>query len=521
METRPLSSTYRPWKHLLLWFGLVAMILLRMPSLWAPRQFMAEDGRVFFADAWSLPVWESVLLPYAGYFHLLPRLLAEMASLLPLAWQPTLFPLLATAVNALIFSLFFLPHFRRLIASDATRGGICLLFPLLPHAENLGLLLGLHWYLAFALALVLVMDFPTRWAGRLALLGGGILTAWSSPSTLVLAPFFLGAAYRGRGSVAGRGYAILFLNLCVVGVFVLLLRLAGGDRTGTFSPEDLGPALDRLVFRGWIATTFLGNGVTSPLAEQLPFLLSALGVGGLALLLWSLARSRSPAANSAALLFLTGFLMVLFSLARTLYLSELAEIPLPRHDRYLTAPTLLLLTASSVLLVSALRWHPYILRTLFLLYAGLLFLGLPKQTHWARQAIYFDFQTSLPAIRAWENRMRPEGTPASLYLPHDIPYDGVVLRIQGGETLPPEVGLPNALGASLNRHTMVWHSWMGSFRTAPESHWIRHENRGRLKYVGMTGGRVWFHDTDGRLLFTSPLLYPLFWTVDGEQFRLD
>ena len=49
---------------------------------------------------------------------------------------------------------------------------------------------------------------------------------------------------------------------------------------------------------------------------------------------------------------------------------------------------------------------------------------------------------------------------------------------------------------------------------------IEHERWGRLTFTGTELGRVWFVDMKGRQLFTSPLLYPRAWLIDGLKMDL-
>ena len=118
---------------------------------------------------------------------------------------------------------------------------------------------------------------------------------------------------------------------------------------------------------------------------------------------------------------------------------------------------------------------------------------------------------AVPAIEQFSR----QGGPASLYIPSDIPYWGPVLEKEGGLVVPPDVGLAEAIGAKAEQPEH-YTSWLGRFTTAP-AHWIDHETRGRLRFTGIERGRVFFRDPADRLLFTSPLLYPRFWQLEGLQ----
>jgi hypothetical protein len=57
----------------------------------------AEDGRDFLHDAATLSVFDALTTSYAGYYHLGPRLLAEITASFPVAWW--------AAVNAVLVAL--------------------------------------------------------------------------------------------------------------------------------------------------------------------------------------------------------------------------------------------------------------------------------------------------------------------------------------------------------------------------------------------------------------------------------
>jgi len=513
---------YRPWKHLVLGIILLVILMGRVPLLWMSGEFVAEDGRIFFADAWNEPLYRSILFPYAGYFHLLPRLIVESLSVLPIPWQPYAYALIGLSLNAMTCSLFYLPHFRTALPPDTWRIALALLLALAPNGENLGLLLGLHWYLAFALGLTLIMDPPRSGMGRLSASVMAILSVWSSPSTLALIPCFLYRAFSTSKQAVRRWCFLVLSNQIVVGGFILYFQLQNPERTDNFQLLDLVSASDRLFLRGWIGSGLLGSRLSHILAEQAPLLLQAFGILTIASILIALIRNRGVSmAGNASLLLGSAVFMILLSMTRTLYLGEMGELNLPRHTRYLTAPTLLLIAGLGVLLYPFIRhWRPRHAFALFTLHAALLVWGHPIETHWSRPPGRFTLQEAIPAIQAFREQHQKTGEPASLYIPNDIPYDGPVLHLGGGVIHLPREGLAHAIGAVPGEEPNAWDSWLGRFVETPKSNWIEHRAWGRLKYLGIWGGRVWFQDERERLLFTSPLLYPRIWIIDGTDIRL-
>jgi hypothetical protein len=217
----------------------------------------------------------------------------------------------------------------------------------------------------------------------------------------------------------------------------------------------------------------------------------------------------------AAMLFGTALLMLLLSLTRTAYVAELAQLALPRHVRYLTAPTLLLYVGLGLVVCQAcpgLRRRQ--LAPVLGIAAALLIVSLPGQVHWSRPAVWFHLRDALPAMAELRAQHVRDGRPASLYIPADIPYWGPVLEVGGGRLVPPAAGLVGAVDAKPDG-TGHYQSWLGRFATSGQDRWINHEWWGRIEFAGLEKGRVFFHDPAGRLLFTSPRLYPRLWMLDG------
>jgi hypothetical protein len=512
---------HRWWKQVLLTGAVLLILLARVPDFWRSGEFVAEDGWVFFADQFNHPGPGTLVLPYAGYFHLVPRVVAALWSILPIPWQPYAFAFTGLAINAGILGAFYLPAFRRVVAADAGRLAVVLFLAIAPNAENLGVVLGLHWYLVFGLVLVLIASPPIRAGSRLAVLALIVLCIWSSPAALVLLPFFL---LRWRNSQSGteRLQAVVTAGLIIlVGILVACMRWENPVRTAPFQWRDAALALDHLVLRGWIGVSLLGPRLAGYLAREFPLALdlgALVVLGALAAVLW---RNRTrDVMRAAAVILGAALLMLLISLTRTLYLPDLAHLPLPTHVRYITAPTLLLYVGLAIILSGA---SPPFLRRflphLVVLPAVLLVVSWRGQVHWAHRPVWFHLRDAVPAIAQMKAKYARDGRPASLYVPSDVPYAAPVLEVGGGVIIPPAVGLKAAIGASVDQNGRC-QSWLGEFTPAGPDGWIEHARWGRIQFTGVERGRVFFRDAAGRFLFTSTLLYPRLWVLDRNEWTL-
>jgi hypothetical protein len=75
-------------------------LFLRCPATLLHAEFWAEDGVVWYADAYNAG-WHSLFFLLNGYLQTISRLVALLAQFLPLAWAPTLFAVAALLVQTL------------------------------------------------------------------------------------------------------------------------------------------------------------------------------------------------------------------------------------------------------------------------------------------------------------------------------------------------------------------------------------------------------------------------------------
>lgn len=97
-------SIYK-WLPYLAFFLIVVLMVLRAPSLLTAPRFWAEKGRVYFARAYNTQWFRSILLPYGGYYSLLPNLVCLIAA----KWVPLEHAPLVTTLGAFVVQM--LPHF--------------------------------------------------------------------------------------------------------------------------------------------------------------------------------------------------------------------------------------------------------------------------------------------------------------------------------------------------------------------------------------------------------------------------
>jgi hypothetical protein len=100
-NTRQAGSGLRRWQHGVVFLAACLIFVARRPDAIFHAQFYAEDGRVWFANAYNLGWFAALLRPQDGYFQTLPRLGASLSLLVPFVYAPLVMSLIAVFVHAL------------------------------------------------------------------------------------------------------------------------------------------------------------------------------------------------------------------------------------------------------------------------------------------------------------------------------------------------------------------------------------------------------------------------------------
>ena len=186
-----------------------AVAWFRLPAV-ARDTLWAEDGRNFLQAAADHGLADTVLTPYAGYLHVIPRIIAGVVVTLPIAWWALAMTaascLVAGAVAVVVFVCArdvvpWLPA-RILVAS------LTVLAPLAPR-EVLGNTANLHSLLLWAMLWMLLYRPRTR-LGAVVLGSVGLLAGLTEIQGALLVPLLLCAPH-GRRRWIVRGGILLGL----------------------------------------------------------------------------------------------------------------------------------------------------------------------------------------------------------------------------------------------------------------------------------------------------------------------
>jgi hypothetical protein len=231
-----LNSTEVPGKRRILYATVVAvlaacLLLLRGIPRLTRAAFYAEDGQVFLSQAHNNGV-AAVLEPYAGYLHLIPRIIAAVLEPFPVTAAPVLYAVAALLVHVTMLTPALSPRIDWIIPGRLLRAVLFALLCLMPPLwEVLGNIANLIFVGGISLLLLMLSDDPRSGVGRLGELGAVVALGLSGPLIVFFVPWFIWRwrRTRSRHSLAVVGVAVV--AAMVQGVIFLLSnrKEAGGS----------------------------------------------------------------------------------------------------------------------------------------------------------------------------------------------------------------------------------------------------------------------------------------------------
>src|SRR5947209_646287 len=151
------------WRMQLIVFVVVAAVVIsRRPDALLNPQFYAEDGAVWYAQAYNFGWLHSLTLPQAGYLQTLPRLVAGLSLLVPFGSAPLLMNWAAIGFQVLPVTV--------LLSSRCSgwaplwvRGLQALLYLAMPTSREIDAVLSnAQWHLALVACMVAFAHAPTN-----------------------------------------------------------------------------------------------------------------------------------------------------------------------------------------------------------------------------------------------------------------------------------------------------------------------------------------------------------------------
>ena len=241
----------RPWHQALVFVAACAIIISRRPDALFHAQFWAEDGIVFFSQAYNSGWWHPFFRTHVGYFHTVPRLAAALALLVPLAYAPLVCNLVALVIQAIPVGLLLSARSREW-GSLTTRAAMAAVYLALPNCPEIcAIVTDAQWPLALAAFFVLVATPPSSKPQLAFDLSIVLLCGLTGPFSILLFPIALYLAWK-RPLRSQRLYAGVIALCCLIQAYSLFFK-----NTAERSSEGLG-ATPMLFIRMLSGDIYLG-----------------------------------------------------------------------------------------------------------------------------------------------------------------------------------------------------------------------------------------------------------------------
>lgn len=290
MQQAEQQTNLRSWQHIAAFLVACAILISRRPEAIFHPQFFAEDGHVWYADAYNFGWWTPLFRTQDGYFQTLPRLAAALALLVPLALAPLVLNCIAIAVQALPVNL-LLSSRSSDWGSLRTRAAMAGLYLAIPNCrEILAIITSCQWVLALCVFLILTASSPRTIPGRIFDFAILSLCGLTGPFCFFLFPVAFFIAWKRSGYLRWAKATLLGV-LCLVQAWGLLVINPSGR---AHAPLGATPGLLVRILGGhvFLATLLGGNGLAAKSSEGLEIVLLCAVLIGVALIAYSFAKSN-------------------------------------------------------------------------------------------------------------------------------------------------------------------------------------------------------------------------------------
>ncbi len=273
------NSGLRPWHHCVIFLLACGLLVSRRPDAVTHAQFWAEDGHVWFADAYNFGGLAALIRTQDGYFQLLPRLAAALAALVPIRLAPLVLNLIAIIIEALPANL--LLSFRSSVwGSFRYRLVLALVYLALPNCWEMdAIITSSQWLMTLCAFLLLVAATPRRITGRVFDIAILLLCGLTGPfcAFLMLVAMFL--AWKRRESWRWIEAGILAACCLIQACGLLIVDPAGRSH---YAALGASPALFArlLAAQVYLAALIGGNGLAYYSDSRLFIFLLVVAIGG-------------------------------------------------------------------------------------------------------------------------------------------------------------------------------------------------------------------------------------------------
>jgi hypothetical protein len=223
--------------QIIIFLAAFVIVVSRRPDAVFNAQFYAEDGMVWFPQAYQFGL-QSFVIPCQGYLHSFIRIVALISILFPFSLAPLVMNLFAIAVQILPVNIFLSSRFSHMNLYIRLLGSFVYLA--MPNSWEIHAnITNVQWHLVLLACLLLLAppENGKRW--RIFDWSVLILTSLSSPIAILLVPVAGVLWWKRRRKSSALGLALLAPGAIVQFLIALLSH--------TRYAEPNGPTLYRLV----------------------------------------------------------------------------------------------------------------------------------------------------------------------------------------------------------------------------------------------------------------------------------
>jgi hypothetical protein len=206
-----------------------ALVISHRPDAISNPQFFAEDGTIWFPEAYMSGWLAALFHSRNGYFQTLPRLAASIALLVPFRFAPLVENLIGILVQVAPVNILLSARCRN-FAPLWTRALMAVLYLCLPNTRELDVAIeeGM-WHLGLLACLLVLACPPPNWRWKAADLSIILLSGLSGPFSVFLLP--VAAAYWWFQRARWRLIVSAAITLSAVIQLVSLLSSAEATRS--------------------------------------------------------------------------------------------------------------------------------------------------------------------------------------------------------------------------------------------------------------------------------------------------
>jgi len=268
------------WQQGAIFLLACVIVISRRPDAVFHPQFFAEDGHIWFADAYNYGCWTALFRTQDGYLQTLPRLGASLALLVPFSLVPLTLNLIAIVIQALPASLLLL---GRSSPWGSLRDRVLLagIYLALPNSYEISFgITESQWPLALCAFLLLAATSPPGIFARIVDLVILLLCALTGPFCVLLFPIALVLAWKRRDRWHVIQAVILAACCCVQAWELLVINPTA--RSHYASALGATPALfiNMLAGNVYLGTVIGANGLAAhgnPALFVLSLVIAAIG----------------------------------------------------------------------------------------------------------------------------------------------------------------------------------------------------------------------------------------------------